>query len=205
MTLPPLDWDDRFAKSDGYLFGTTANYFLGEVAYLLPTRGSALAVADGEGRNGVWLARHGLDVTSVDVSPTAQKRAADLAAECGVSLNLMIGDAHDWDYPENAFDVVVEVFTQFSNPEQRARKWAGMRRALKPGGTLLIVGYRVEQLNNSSGGPRHPDHLYTADLLNDAFGDFTLKRMSQDDLEMAEGAGHDGMSSVIGAVWRKPE
>ena len=97
MALPTLDWEARFANADGYLFGEEPSYFLRDVTRLLPTKGTALAVADGEGRNGVWLARHGLDVTSVDVSPTAQSRAQALADKHDVSITLTLGDAHDWD------------------------------------------------------------------------------------------------------------
>ena len=165
MALPTLDWEARFANTDGYLFGEEPTYFLRDVTRLLPTQGTALAVADGAGRNGVWLARHGLDVTSVDVSPTAQSRAKALAERHNVPINLELGDAHDWDYSEAAFDVVAEVFTQFSKPDERARKWAGMRKALKSGGYLVIVGYRPEQLAFNTGGPRDVAHLYSEALL----------------------------------------
>jgi SAM-dependent methyltransferase len=204
MALPTLDWEARFAIADGYLFGEEPTYFLRDVTRLLPTDGTALAVADGEGRNGVWLARHGLDVTSVDVSPTAQARAKALADKHNVPITLELGDAHDWDYPEAAFDVVAEVFTQFSKPDERTRKWAGMRKALKSGGYLVIVGYRPEQLAFNTGGPRDVAHLYSEALLREAFADYTLLRLSVDELQLQEGRGHDGMSATIGAVWRKP-
>ena len=100
---------------------------------MLPKSAKALAVADGEGRNGVWLAEQGLDVVSLDFSESAQVKAAALAKERGANVKLVHGDVHTWAYPDAVFDVVVEIFTQFSSPAERAKKWAGMRKALKPG------------------------------------------------------------------------
>ena len=108
-------------------------------------RAGCLAVADGEGRNSVWLAEQGLDVHAIDFSPTAQDKARALALEHGVNVISELADAHNWTYPEAAYDVVCEIFTQFSTPSERALKWAGMRKALKPGGLLIIQGYTLKQ------------------------------------------------------------
>ncbi|MBI1417634.1 MAG: methyltransferase domain-containing protein [Limimaricola sp.] len=197
-------WSARYAASEGYLFGEAPNHFLASVVNLLPTSGRALAVADGEGRNGVFLAEHGLDVVSVDFSPVAQERARALAEKRGVRLTLVQGDAHEWDYPTAAFDVVVEIFTQFSSPDERALKWAGMRRALKPGGVLVIQGYTTRQLERSSGGPRKLENLYTEEMLRGAFADYEVLRMAIEERTLREGAGHEGMAFLIGMVWRKP-
>jgi len=134
-------WEARFATAD-YAFGKEPNYFLRSCQKLLPRRGRALAVADGEGRNGVWLAEQGLDVVSLDFSPAAQNKARALAAERGVKVTFVKADVHVWDYPQVTFDVVVEIFTQFSPSAERTMKWRGMRRTLKPGGLLIIQGYR---------------------------------------------------------------
>lgn len=205
MTQSPeyARWEERFAKPE-YEFGKAPNDFLVRCKPLLPTSGTALAVADGEGRNGVWLAEQGLDVVSVDFSPSAQKKARALAAERGVSINLIEGDAHIWTYPEAAFDVVVEIFTQFSTPAERPRKWAGMRRALKPGGLLIIEGYAPKQLHYGTGGPKQVEHLYTRELLEQAFGDFDDLRIFEEERELREGAAHAGMSAVISLTARKP-
>jgi SAM-dependent methyltransferase len=113
-----------------------------------------LAVADGEGRNGVWLAAQGLDVLSIDFSPLAQAKARALAVESGVSVNFELVDVHKWNYPEAEFDVIADIFTQFSSPDERRVKWAGMRRTLKPGGLLIIQGYTPKQLEYGTGGPK---------------------------------------------------
>ncbi len=102
-------WEGRFGVPD-YVFGKEPNYFLASCKPLLPRSGRALAVADGEGRNGVWLAEQGLDVLSIDFSPSAQRKAEALAKERGVTIAFARADVHTWDYPEAAFDVVVEIF-----------------------------------------------------------------------------------------------
>jgi SAM-dependent methyltransferase len=145
-------WEARFATPD-YAFGKEPNYFLKSCQQILPRHGQALAVADGEGRNGVWLAEQGLDVVSLDFSPAAQNKAWALAAERGVKVTFVRADVHVWDYPQTAFDVVVEIFAQFSPPARRAIKWRDMRRALKSGGVLIIQGYTPKQLEYGTGGP----------------------------------------------------
>ena len=108
-------WETRFSAPD-FVFGTEPNVFLRSQAHLLPAGGKALAVADGEGRNGVWLAQQGLDVLSVDFSPAAQAKARALAKARNVSLRLELADVIDWTWPQEEFDVVAVIFIQFANP-----------------------------------------------------------------------------------------
>ena len=163
-----------------------------------------LAVADGEGRNGVWLAEQGLDVLSLDFSPNAQSKAKALARERGVAnMTFEQGDVHAWAYPEAAFDVVAEIFTQFSTPAERAPKWAGMRKALKPGGLLIVEGYTPKQLEYGTGGPKERENLYTRAMLEEAFRGFHDMKIVEEELEMHEGPHHSGMSAVIGLTARK--
>ena len=196
-------WQARFATPD-YAFGKEPNYFLKSCQKLLPPHGRALAVADGEGRNGVWLAEQGLDVLSLDFSPAAQTKARALAAERGVRATFVQADVHAFDYPETAFDVVVEIFAQFSPPAQRAIKWRGMRRSLKPGGLLIIQGYTPKQLQYGTGGPKQLENLYTRAMLEQEFGDFRDLKIVEEEREMREGASHAGMSAVIGLTGTKP-
>jgi SAM-dependent methyltransferase len=162
-------WEARYAVPE-YAFGKDPNYFLQSCRRLLPPSGRALAIADGEGRNGVWLAEQGLDVLSLDFSPSAQKKARALAAERHVHVAFARADVHTWDYPEAAFDVVVEIFTQFSSPAERTLKWAGMRRTLKSGGLLILQGYTPKQLEYGTGGL---PALIARPRLPAAFGSFS--------------------------------
>ncbi len=196
-------WENRFAVPD-YAFGKEPNYFLVSCKAMLPKSGRALAVADGEGRNGVWLAEQGLDVVSIDFSPSAQRKALALAAERGVNLDVLQCDVHRWDYPAAAFDVVVDIFTQFSSPAERAMKWAAVRRTLKPGGLLIIQGYTPKQLDYGTGGPKQLENLYTRPMLEDAFRDFRDMTIVEEEREIHEGVAHGGMSAVINFTARNP-
>jgi SAM-dependent methyltransferase len=195
-------WQSRYSAPE-YLFGKAPNYFLASCKALLPKSGKALAVADGEARNGVWLAEQGLDVVSIDFSEAAQGKAAALANERGVKIALEHTDVHAWDYPPDAFDVVVEIFTQFSAPAERALKWAGMRRTLKPGGLLIIQGYTPKQLQYGTGGPKEIENLYTRTMLEQTFGDYRDIKIVEEEREMHEGSAHGGMSAVIALTGRK--
>jgi SAM-dependent methyltransferase len=197
-------WQARYAVPE-HIFGKEPNYFLAASKPLLPRSGRALAVADGEGRNGVWLAEQGLDVLSIDFSPAAQKKARALAAERNVSrIEFVETDVHRWSYPEAAFDVVVEIFIQFSTPAERLVKWANMRRALKPGGLLILQGYTPKQLDYGTGGPKQLAHLYSRALLEKEFGDFRDLKITEEEREIHEGAAHGGMSAMIGLTGKKP-
>jgi SAM-dependent methyltransferase len=196
-------WETRYALPE-YAFGKDPNYFLASCKTLLPGSGRVLAIADGEGRNGVWLAEQGLDVLSIDFSPSAQKKARTLAAERHVNVAFQQVDVHTWDYPEAAFDVVVEIFTQFSSPAERALKWAGMRRALKPGGLLIIQGYTPKQLEYGTGGPKQAENLYTRSMLEDDFRGYRDLNIVEEEREIYEGTSHSGMSAVINFTARKP-
>ncbi|HWA59763.1 MAG TPA: class I SAM-dependent methyltransferase [Caulobacteraceae bacterium] len=201
-TRPPT-WDERYARED-YLFGEAPNAFLARQAGRLQAGGRALAVADGEGRNGVWLAEQGLRVLSVDSSAVAQAKAARLAQARGVSLDLELADLSTWRFPEATFDVVAAIFIQFAGPDLRARLFEGMTRALRPGGLLLLEGYRPEQIAYGTGGPRTPENLYTEPMLREAFAGLEILELAAYDAAIGEGVGHSGMSALIDLVARKP-
>ena len=192
-------WQERYA-TDEYRFGTAPNAFLASQAKLLPKSGKALAVADGEGRNGVFLAEHGLDVLSLDFSPNAQAKARKLAAARGVTISVEQADVINWSYPPDAFDVVAAIFFQFAAPPDRDRIFAGIKRTLKRGGLLLLEGYGPKQLEYKTGGPGMLENLYTREILEAAFGDFASLDIREYDAELHEGAGHGGMSALVDLV-----
>ncbi len=195
-------WEERFAAPD-YWFGKAPNAFLKSHAHLLAPGQKALAIADGEGRNGVFLAERGLDVLSIDFSPSAIAKAKALAAERGVKLHAEVIDIFVWEWPPAAFDVVVGIFFQFAPPKQRTQVFANIKKTLKPGGILLIQGYRPEQLRYGTGGPPHAENMYTRELLEEAFGDFFSLEIREHDSVITEGVGHNGMSALIDLVGRK--
>lgn len=195
-------WESRFAAPD-YVFGKAPNAFLKSKAHLLKPGQKALAFADGEGRNGVFLAEHGLDVLTLDFSPNAIIKAKALAKERGVNLRVEQADIFTWTWPPAAFDVVVGIFFQFAAPAQRQKLFADIKKTLKPGGLLLIEGYRPEQVDLKTGGPPQRENMYTRKILEDAFGDFAELDIKEYDSMVDEGSGHKGLSALIDLVGRK--
>ena len=195
-------WETRF-RAPGYVFGEEPNAFLKSQAHRLHRGQSALSVADGEGRNGVWLAERGLDVLAIDFSETALAKAQALASQRGVRLRTELADIFAWRWPQAAFDIVIAIFTQVAFPAQRAEFFANLKRVLKPGGLLLMQGYRPEQLNYRTGGPPEVERLYTRSILERGFGDLAELEIHEHDSVINEGTGHVGMSALIDVIGRK--
>lgn len=198
-------WNERFLASDDYVFGKEPNAFLVRQATPRLKPGmTVLAVADGEGRNGVWLAEQGCEVWSVDSAPAASERAQALAAERGVNMHVVTADATQMNWGERQYDMVVGIFFQFANPKLRAELFKGMKQATRSGGYLLIEGYGLKQLEYKTGGPGIPEHLYTLDLMREHFGDMQVEVLEEYDAALSEGKGHQGMSALVDLVARKP-
>lgn len=195
-------WNERYA-GDEYFYGTDPNAFLVSQKDRLKAGLSCLAVADGEGRNGVWLAQHGLHVLSVEASPVALAKAQKLAAQRGVELQFELADLDHWEWGENRFDVVVAIFIQFAPPEQRELMFERIRRCLKPGGLLLLQGYTPRQLEYRTGGPSQPENLYTESIVRELLGEMEILHLCEHDSHISEGSGHHGISALIDAVARK--
>jgi len=196
-------WNARYATDD-YIFGTAPNVFLSSQKDLIRPGMRALAIADGEGRNGVWLAEQGASVHAIEVSPLALDKARKLAAARGVTLQFEQADVLDWNWPEAAYDLVAAIFIQFVPPPERDRIIAGIRRTLKPGGTLILQGYTPRQIEFATGGPSNPDNLYTAELLRTWFGDWNIVHLHEHESLISEGTHHHGMSALIDLVAKKP-
>jgi len=196
-------WEARYANAGGYLFGEEPAQMLAENPWVPDGADTCLCVADGEGRNGVWLAGQGLSVASFDLSPTAVERAQVLAAKSGVGINAYVSDWEGWDWSQS-FDLVVAVFVQFMGPEARVRQFETLREAVRPGGRLVLHGYTPEQVEFGTGGPPYPENMYTPELLNDAFGDWRVLRLAAYEREVQEGRGHSGHSALIDLVAEKP-
>ncbi|MCX7143002.1 MAG: class I SAM-dependent methyltransferase [Proteobacteria bacterium] len=203
-------WNTRYRDAgDDYLFGIEPSHFMARRAHLFEEGHSALSVADGEGRNSVWLAEQGLKVTAVEISPIAVAKARKLAAGRSVEVHFLVADLLAPEWPpaemENSFDWVVGIFIQFAGPDERRRQFASMKRATRPGGRILLHGYTPRQLEYKTGGPPHAENMYTPDLLRAAFPGWYMEQMAEYDDDIAEGAGHRGRSALIGMVARKQQ
>lgn len=195
-------WEGRFSV-EHYLFGTAPNAFLARQAPLLTKGMNVLSIADGEGRNGVWLAEQGLDVTAQDFSPTAQSKARKLAADRGVTLNFELSNITKRIWEPDQYDAVVGIFFQFLTPSERAEVFQGIRRTVKPGGLVLIEGYGAKQMEYGTGGPKILENLYTEELLQKAFAGFAKLDVRSYDAEISEGPGHAGMSALVDLIGTK--
>lgn len=205
-----IRWNTRYQNAgDEYLFGTEPNRFLAHRAALLRDGHSAVSVADGEGRNSVWLAEQGLQVTAVEISPVAVEKARRLAAGRKLDIRFLLGDmlAPDWPPADmhNAYDWVIGVFIQFVGAAERTRQFAAMKQLARPGGRILLQGYTPRQLEYRTGGPGVLENLYTREILLDAFADWQIEELVDYEDDIAEGMGHKGRSALIGLVARKPE
>jgi SAM-dependent methyltransferase len=199
---PRETWDQRFSRDD-FIFGTAPNKFLESQLGRLSPGQRALCVADGEGRNGVWLARNGLQVTAFDISPVGVAKARRWAAENQVALDLQVASAETWDWQAASYDVVAAIFVQFAPPALREQMFEGMITVLRPGGWLFLQGYTPRQLEYKTGGPPNADHLYTEAMLREAFQGHELVDIREHDSVIAEGTQHAGMSALIDCVVRK--
>ena len=201
-------WSGRYAAAgEDYLFGTAPNKFLKRQSVRLHPGMQALSLADGEGRNSVWLAEQGAVVTAVELSGVALDKAQRLAELKQVQVNFVRADILQWDWPVNAFDIVAGIFIQFTAPLERRSMFERIGAALKPGGLLLLQGYTPKQLEYRTGGPSAVENLYTEDLLREAFANMEILELLEHDDVLEEGSGahrgHWGRSALIDLVVRK--
>ena len=202
-------WSKRYSDAgEEYLFGTEPNRFLARHEALLQNGGSALSIADGEGRNSVWLAGLGLKVTGVEISAVAIEKARHLAAARKAEVEFIQADMLATSFPptdlQGAFDWVIGIFIQFVGPQGRDRQFEVMKRLTRPGGHILLLGYTPKQLEYGTGGPSAIENLYTEDMLRAAFANWDIEELVEYEDTIAEGTGHLGRSALIGMVARKP-
>jgi SAM-dependent methyltransferase len=203
FTDPSGTWNLRF-QAPGFLFGTQPNTWLRDHASHWQTGQRVLCVADGEGRNSVWLAQQGLQVDAFDISGVGVAKARVLAREAGVAVNFHVSDCDAYPWPEAAYDGVAAIFVQFADPALRARLFANIVRCLRPGGSLVLQGYTPRQLEYKTGGPSIASHLYTGTMLREAFGSLEILELQEYEAELSEGTGHSGRSALAGLIARRP-
>jgi SAM-dependent methyltransferase len=198
-------WSGRYRDAgDEYLFGTEPNKFLAAQGAYFGAGMRVLSVADGEGRNSVWLAEQGCAVTATEVSDVALAKAAKLARGRHVEVEFLKADIFNWEWPHAAYDAVVGIFIQFAGPAERPRQMAGMKQAVKPGGLLFLEGYTPKQLDYRTGGPSAVENLYTEALLRELFADWEIVLLREHEDLIEEGRGHSGRSALIDLIARKP-
>ena len=196
-------WNERFNKPE-FIFGKDPNEYLVEQAskYLKPNS-SVLCIADGEGRNGVWLAKQGMNVTGFDISEIALAKAHQFAADNEVHIQYSLCDTDGFNWQANSYDAVIGIFIQFADPEMRVRIFKQVHQTLKPGGFFILQGYTPKQLEYKTGGPSLIEHLYTEEMIRGLSQDFEVLELQCYENELSEGARHTGMSALLGMVAKK--
>lgn len=187
-------WNERFGSED-YAYGTEPNQFYKEqLGKLAP--GKILFPAEGEGRNAVFAAKQGWNVTAFDPSIEGKRKAEKLASLNRVSIDYQIDNYEFVDFPQESFDCIVLIFAHM-HPFKRKEYHQKLMSFLKPGGTLILEGFSKKQINNDTGGPRDVNMLFSKEELQSDFGLFSDLDIQETDVVLNEGPFHKGTSSVI--------
>ena len=207
MTIQPFTdaaqtWNARFL-GNAYLFGTEPNHYLLRQAHYWKSGDRVLCVADGEGRNSVWLAEQGLEVDAFDISEVGVHKGQGLADTRNVVVHFSVEDCDSRTWIDNKYDGIAAIFVQFADPPMRERLLQNIMRSLKPGGIMVLQGYTPKQLEYKTGGPPFIDHLYTKDMLQAAFANLQILDLMEYEDDLSEGTQHLGRSALIGMVARK--
>lgn len=189
-------WDQAF-EAPGYKYGTAPNAYLRTQAQRLRPAGCVLVPGDGEGRNGVWLARQGHDVLSVDSSGVGLRKAQALAAQHGVPLRTLQADLADWVPAPASADAVVLTYVHLP-PAIRRTVHRRLAAALRPGGWLVLEAFHPLQLHHTSGGPQDAQLLYTLEMLRADLGGLLHEvEAFEGRVLLDEGPGHQGTAHVV--------
>ena len=192
-------WDERYADKD-YVYGTEPNAFLAEHIGLL--KGPVLSLAEGEGRNAVFMARHGLDVLGVDGSAVGLEKAQNLARSRGVTVRTELVDLAIYTPPVETFGSIVSIFAHLPSA-LRQRLHGLVEQSLVPGGIVLLEGYSKKQIHRDTGGPGNLDMLLSREDIELEFPGCEVLLSQEIEREVIEGKAHNGLASVVQFIARK--
>jgi len=194
-------WNDRYSTED-YVYGTTPNDFLVSVIDRVP-RGRILCLAEGEGRNAVYLAKQGCSVLAVDSSSVGMAKAQKLAAKADVRIETMVADLADLALAPAAWDAVVSIFCHLPSAVRRElhRKVVG---GLRRGGVLVLEAYTPAQLKLRTGGPPSKDMMMTLDSLRQELAGLVFEHAVELERDVIEGKLHTGRGAVVQLIAVKP-
>jgi SAM-dependent methyltransferase len=201
-------WDERYSAAE-YVYGTDPNEFLADRVKstkdrgLLPLHGTCLMLADGEGRNGVYMAEQGLQVTSVDISSIGLEKTQKLASKRNVSITTVQADLGEYDLGTAKWDMIIGISCHFP-PHVREKVLAAIPGALKPSGQVIFECYTPKQLEYKTGGPGDADWMYSSEIFSKAFQEkLEIERNEELVRHVVEGTFHSGEASVVQFVARK--
>ena len=195
-------WDERYQTPE-YIFGDQPCQWLIMNQHRLPKSGSAIALGDGEGRNGVFLAEVGLQVTSVDLSEVGLSKARDLASTRGVAIQTVQADLEHYEITPESQDLIVSIYCHLPDAI-RKRVHSRVEEALKPGGLFILEAFHHSQLKYQSGGPKTTDLLYDLEALTGDFQSLQILEALDGLCYLDEGARHSGLGHIVRLVLQKP-
>lgn len=194
MTHYPADfWNERYAEKE-FIYGTEPNVFFKEQLEQLKA-GNILLPAEGEGRNAVYAASQGWDVTAFDISKSGKEKAIQLSAAQKVSINYKVTGVLDFK-TDIKFDVIRLCYTHFPT-EIRKEAFQHLIKFLKPNGIVIFEAFAKAQLGKPSGGPKNEAMLFSIEEIKDEFPELEFKILKEETIELAEGNYHRGTAEVI--------
>lgn len=194
-------WDSRYSEK-GFAYGVAPNDFLKQNVEKFPKGGKLLCLAEGEGRNAVFLARQGFEIVAVDSSTVGLEKAQKMALTEKVKITTIVADLAEFIFEENNFDGVVSIFCHLP-PPLRKRVNNEIIRCLKPGGILLLEAYTPKQLEYKTGGPKNPELMLSLDTLQDEFSELAPLHSIELEREINEGHLHTGLGAVVQFIAEK--
>ena len=196
-----MNWDERYSEP-GFAYGTAPNEFLVSVAGRIP-KGTILSLAEGEGRNAVYLASLGYEVTGVDGSEVGLRKAAELAIKRGVAITTIHADLSTFEIGAEQWDGIIACYCHVPSALRIPLHQAAVR-GLKPGGVFVLEAFSKEQLAYNTGGPQSPDMLMSLDDLKRELSGLEFIHAAQLERDVREGSRHTGLASVVQVLAKKP-
>ncbi|MCX6158706.1 MAG: methyltransferase domain-containing protein [Ignavibacteriae bacterium] len=187
-------WNKRYAEPE-YAYGKEPNEYFKEVIDGLKP-GKILLPGEGEGRNAVYAATKGWEVTAIDLSTEGKNKADKLAKESNVKIKYIVSSFEEYSFIENEYDAIALIFVHF-NQNNRENTHRAIANSLKKGGVLLIEAFSKSQINNDSGGPKDISSLYSIEDIRQDFSEFTIECLSEHQVQLSEGPYHKGTADVI--------
>jgi SAM-dependent methyltransferase len=193
-------WDERYSAEE-YAYGKTPNEFLVENVNCIP-KGKVLSLAEGEGRNAVFLAKQGCSVTAVDASLAGLNKARKLAEENDVVIEFIHADLADYDLGENKWDGIISIFCPLPS-SLRKELYQKVIKGLKPNGVFLLEAYTPDQLRHGTGGGNSVDVMQTTESLSLELAGLKFERLTELERDVIEGIYHTGLGAVVQAIATK--
>ncbi len=199
-------WDDRYSAQD-YAYGIAPNNFFKESIEKFKLKGKILLPAEGEGRNAVYAAKMGLEVTAFDISIEGKKKALKLAKDQNVEINYEVGDFFKLNLINDQYEVAALIFAHFP-PPLLSQYHTKIGELISPGGIIILEGFsknnlKFRELNPNIGGPANKEFLFTKESIQMDFPDFDIIQLEEKEIELKEGKYHNGIASVIRFIGKK--